>query len=290
MTNFSSTSMDKLNAFILINIGLITDSLGIYLFRVPNKFATGGVTGIAIIINRYYTGISVGLLMLILNIFLMVIALFFVGFGFGARTIYSSFALSGYVWLFGRLYAVNKPLTDDKLLELIFAMLLSAVGSAIVFYQNASTGGTDIIAKILKKKTRMNIGKTLLLIDFIITIFATFIFGIRIGMYSILGVIIKGVLIDYVIEGMYTSKHVVIVSNKPQEIKEYITKELKRGATIYRASGAMTNDEKQVINSIISRRESMKLRNYIKEIDAKAFVTIHNVSEIIGKGFKQNDL
>jgi uncharacterized membrane-anchored protein YitT (DUF2179 family) len=282
--------MDKLNAFILINIGLITDSLGIYLFRVPNKFATGGVTGIAIIINRYYTGISVGLLMLILNIFLMVIALFFVGFGFGARTIYSSFALSGYVWLFGRLYAVNKPLTDDKLLELIFAMLLSAVGSAIVFYQNASTGGTDIIAKILKKKTRMNIGKTLLLIDFIITIFATFIFGIRIGMYSILGVIIKGVLIDYVIEGMYTSKHVVIVSNKPQEIKEYITKELKRGATIYRASGAMTNDEKQVINSIISRRESMKLRNYIKEIDAKAFVTIHNVSEIIGKGFKQNDL
>lgn len=293
MTSFKFTNANiniGIKEFILINAGLLIDSLGIYFFRVPNHFANGGVAGIAIILNKVLENVSVGFLMLILNILLLLVGLVFVGFGFGARTIYGSFALSIFVWAWGKIYPVTHPLTGDTMLELIFAVLLSAIGAGIVFYQNASTGGTDIIAKILNRKTNLHIGKTLLITDFIITIFAFLIFGIRIGMYSILGVIMKGFLIDMVIGGFSVSKQLFIISERAEEIKNYIIYDLHRGATIYKAVGAATNSERLVINTVVSRGESIKLRNFVRHVDNKAFITINSVSEIVGKGFRSNDL
>lgn len=278
--------MKKLLDFLLINLGLIFVAAGIHFFKIPNHFATGGVSGLAIIIGHFYPEISVGPLMLIINILLLIVGFAMIGRNFGSKTVYSSFALSGMVWLFGKIAPMSHPFTNDGLLELIMSIILPAVGSAIVFNLNASTGGTDIVAKILNKLTDIDIGKALLIADFAITILAGFVYGVKIGMYSFLGLIMKAFLIDMVIEGFNLRKYMVIVSEQPDLVKDYIIQTLHRGATIYDASGAYTNNDKQVITTVVSRGQAVALRKYIREIDPNSFITITNTSEIIGKGFR----
>ena len=278
--------MKHIKEFLIINLGLLFVAVGIHFFKAPNSFATGGVSGLAIILDHFFTNLSVGPLMLIINGILLVFGLILLGSGFISKTLYSSLALSGMVWIFDTIAPLSKPLTGDTLLELAYAILLPAVGSAIVFNFGSSTGGTDIIAKVLNQYTSIDIGKALLVSDFIITVFAGLVFGIRIGMYSVLGLIMKGFLIDIVIEGFNIKKQVVIVSTRPDPIREYIIKNIQRGATIHEARGAFTDEVKHVITSVMSRKQALDLRNFIRRTDRNAFITITNSSEIIGKGFR----
>ena len=272
--------------FILINVGLLLVGIGICFFKIPNNFATGGVSGLAIIASSFFKDIDVGPMMLIINIVLLIVGFIFLGPDFGSKTMYSSFALSGIVWAIQKIYPLKHSLTDDMMLELIFSIIFPAIGSAIVFNLNASTGGTDIVAKILSKHTNLNIGKTLLLTDFLIAAGAGAVFGIKIGMYSILGLSLKAFVIDLVMEGFNVSKQFVIISTKSDEIKEYIVTQLHRGATIYKAEGAFSHKTEDVISTVLSRRQAIKLRTYIRSIDDSAFITISNTSETIGKGFR----
>ncbi len=279
----------RITDFLLINLGLLLVGTGISLFKIPNHFATGGVSGLAIIFSSFFPKIDVGPMMMIINIILMIVGYFFLGKDFGSKTVYSSFALSGIVWAIQKIYPLNQPLTDDMLLELVYSIIFPAIGSAIVFNCNASTGGTDIVAKILSKFTKLNIGKTLLLTDFLIAVGAGAVFGIKIGLYSVLGLIMKAFMIDMVIEGLNVSKIMVIISSRHQEIRDYIVKELRRGATIYKAEGAFTHQQENIISTVVSRRQAIKLRTYIRSIDPAAFITISNTSETIGKGFRNID-
>jgi uncharacterized membrane-anchored protein YitT (DUF2179 family) len=224
-----------------------------------------------------------------INAALVIVGFAVLGFGFGWRTIYASFVLSGMVWLFDALHHVAIPLTSDPLLELIFAIALPAVGSAIVFNQNASTGGTDIVAKILNKKTHINTGQALLISDFVIAASAIFVFGVKTGLYSILGLILKAFIIDLVIESLNINKKLEIITREPEAVRHYILKELGRGATIYAARGAYTDTEWQVIHSVVDRRQAFLIRAYVKQVDPKAFITITTTAEIIGKGFRDGD-
>jgi uncharacterized membrane-anchored protein YitT (DUF2179 family) len=283
---FKGMTMNKIKEFLLINLGLALVAAGIYFFKIPNHFATGGVSGMAIVIQHFSPGIAIGPWMLMINILFLIIGYALIGRNFGSKTVYSSLALSSMVWLLSKLYPLSKPFTNDTMLELILAILLPAIGSAICFNLNASTGGTDIVAKVLNKLTNLDIGKALLISDFIITILAGFVYGIRIGMYSFLGLILKAFVIDLVIEGMNLRKQLVIVSEKPELIQEYILKVLHRGATIHIAYGAFTHEEKHVITTIATRGQAFALRKYILEVDPTSFITITNTSEIIGKGFR----
>ncbi|MCX7771526.1 MAG: YitT family protein [Clostridia bacterium] len=278
--------MNRVKEFLYINLGLFLVAAGIHFFKVPNHFATGGVSGLAIVADHFFPNLSVGPLMMIINVAFLVLGLLLIGVEFTGKTAYSSIVLSGMVWLLDYLLPLKAPMTPDTLLELIFSIILPAVGSAIVFNMNASTGGTDIVAKILNKYTDLDIGKALLSSDFIITILAGVVFGVRIGMYSVLGLIMKGFLIDTVLEGVNLKKQMVIVSSNPDPIKAYIIEHIKRGATVYTAFGAYTNEEKHVITSVMSRKQALDLRNYIRQVDKNAFITITNTSEIIGKGFR----
>lgn len=282
--------MNKAREFLLINFGLLLVALGIHLFKIPNNFATGGVSGLAIITSHFFPKIPVGSFMFIINAILLIIGFTTINFEFGSKTVYSSFALSGMVWVLGEVFPVHKPLTGDTFLELVYAIILPAVGSAIVFNQNASTGGTDIVAKILTKYTQVHIGKTLLMADFIITVMAGVVFGIKVGMYSVLGLILKAFIVDLAIEGMNVCKQMAIISSRTEDIKNFIIGQMGRGATVYKATGAYTNEERDVITTVVTRRQAIKLRRYIREIDNKAFITITNTSEIIGKGFRNVDL
>lgn len=276
----------KMKEFLFINIGLFLVAIGIYYFLVPNNIAAGGVSGIAIVLNHFIPQISVGAIMLVMNVILLIIGMVFIGVGFGIKTIYSGIALSSMVWLLGVLYPISEPIMEDILIQLIYGIGLSAIGIAIVFNQEASTGGTDILARILNKYYKLNIGKSLLIVDFIVVILAVTVFGIKLGMYALLGVFMNGFIIDNVIEGFNISKEVVIISSKSKMITEFIVKEMERGATLYTAKGGFTNEEKEVIVTFLGRREFIRLRNYIKEKDPKAFIAVSHMHEILGEGFK----
>lgn len=278
--------INKLKEFFLINLGLLMVAIGIYLFKIPNNFATGGVSGLAIIINNFLPGLSVGLLMMIINTVLLIMGFITVGVNFGSKTVYSSYVLSGLVSLLQNIYPIPRPLTGETFLELIYAIVFTAVGSSIVFSQGASTGGTDIVAKILNKYTHINIGKTLLIADFSIAIMAGVVFGIKTGLYSVFGLTLKAFVIDLVIENLNISKQLVIISGKPDDICIFILNELKRDATVHKAKGAFTNEEKLVITTIVNRKQATRLREYVYKLDRDAFITISNTSEIIGKGFR----
>lgn len=271
--------------YIMITIGLALVAAGFYFFLVPNDLAVGGVSGLAMIINHYMPSLTIGIIMLVLNVILFIIGFIFIGSSFGIKTIYSSFGLSGMVWGLEKLWPMSSSITNDIFLELIFGILIAAVGLGMVFNQNASTGGTDIIAKILNKYFHLDIGKALLAADFFVTILAGVAYGPKIGMYALIGVIMNGFIIDAVIAGMNVVKKVEVVSSKGEEIKKYIIEELNRGATLYSAKGAYTNEDKEIITTVLGKKQFIKLRNHIKEIDKKAFVITYNVHETLGEGF-----
>ncbi|TDT63707.1 YitT family protein [Fonticella tunisiensis] len=273
--------------YFYITIGIMLVASGIYYFLVPNDLAAGGVSGLAIVINHYIPTISVGLLMLTMNIILFIIAFILIGPSFGGRTIYASLGLSGAIWILERLFPIKEKVTGDLLLSVLFGILLTGIGMGIVFNRNASTGGTDIIAKMLNKFFHIDVGKALLMSDFSITLMAGLTFGKEVGMYALLAVIINGFLIDEVINGLNMAKQVTIISTKGDEIKKYIMEHLGRGLTIYNAKGAYTGEEKEVLMAVMSRKEFVRLREFIREIDHKAFITVSNVHEVLGEGFKE---
>ncbi|MCB2357753.1 YitT family protein [Clostridium estertheticum] len=275
--------------YILITIGIALVALGLYFFLIPNDLAVGGVSGLAMVINQYMPGLTIGALMFVLNVVLFVVGFMFIGSSFGVRTMYASFGLSGMIWVLEKLFPMSGSITNDIFLELIFGILIGAVGMGMVFNQNASTGGTDIIAKMLNKYFHLEIGKSLLIADFFITILAGVAFGPRIGMYALLGVIINGYTVDAVIAGINNCKKVEVVSSKGEEIKRFIIEDLNRGATLYMAKGAYTNDEKEIITTVLGKKQFIKLKNHIKEIDKTAFIITYNVHETVGEGFKDID-
>ena len=171
-------------------------------------------------------------------------------------------------------------------MELIFAIFLPALSAAILFNIGASGGGTDIIAMILKKYTSVPIGTALFLVDCVIVISSCFVFDIQTGLFSLTGLLAKSLVIDNVIESINRCKVFLIVCDDPDPICEFIYQELKRSATVYKAHGAFTHNQKMIIMSVMKRGQAVQLRNFVKRYQPGAFIAIVNSSEIIGKGFR----
>lgn len=276
---------NKVKDFLLLFTGSVLVAIGTYFFLAPNKIAAGGISGIAIIINSIIPMLPIGGLMMCMEVILFLLGILVIGPFFGGKTIFCSFSISGIILIFEEVFPNINPISDDVLIQLIFGVLICGLGMGIVFNQNASTGGTDIIAKIINKYFNISIGNSLLAADIVITIAATSIFGINIGLYSILGVIINCTLIDKVIKALNTYKQVAIISSQGEEIKRYIMDILERSATIYYAKGAYNNNESEVITTILSRKQFIQLKDYIGSIDDRAFITINEVNEVVGEGF-----
>lgn len=279
-------SREHLTYFIMLNLGLFVTAAGIHFFKSPNHFAMGGTSGISIVASTLFPALNVGDFMLLVNAALILFGLVFLGPRSMGITIYSSLALSLYVQALELLYPMPLPFTQDTFLELCFAVVLPAAGSAIVFNIGSSTGGTDILAMIVSRHTSLEIGKALLVCDFLIAASTLFVYDTRTGLYCILGLLAKAFLVDSVIEGINTRKKITIVSTHSEEILDFIMKRLRRSATVYDARGAYTHQSLQVITTIVGRRQAVELRNFIRKIDSKAFLSIVNSSETIGKGFR----
>lgn len=279
-----SIMKSKLKNFSLLTISTLIMAVGIYFFKFANNFTFGGITGIAVLVAKFLP-ISASDFSFVVNILLLIIGWIVLGKSFAEKTAYSTILLSISLSLLERIYPMSHPLTNEPLLELIFAILLPALGSAILFNIGASSGGTDVIAMILKKYTSVDIGKGLMISDLIFTLAGFLVFNVKTGLYSLFGLIMRSALIDNFIESFNRSKYFHVVTSNATCICDFIQNDLQRGATIVNSTGAFTGDDKYIILTVLSPSQAVKLRNFIKEQDPKAFLLVSNTSEIIGKGF-----
>ena len=242
----SQPALQTLKEYAVITAAVLIMDIGIYVFKFPNNFSFGGVSGMAVVICRFlpFTASQINLF---INLLLLLVG-----------------------------FAV---------LELCFAIILPALAAALLFFENASGGGTDIIAMIIKKYSTMNISTALLVTDLIVVILAFLIFDTLTGLCSVLGLIAKTLLIDKTIERMKLNKFFTIISNNPQPICDFITKDLNHSATLYDAVGAYSDQQRTVILTVVDVKQAVYLQRFIHDTEPTAFIAITKSSEIIGKGF-----
>lgn len=284
--------MNKTGRITAQDIMIITGAISVmamltYFFNIPNNFCFGGISGFAIAISGATGFGSPATLAAIINIVLLFLGFIFLGKSFGIKSTYASLLLSFELAMLEKFIPRFGTLTNEPLIELIFSVILNGFVSASLFNIGASSGGSDIIAMIIKKYTALNnIGKALLACDSIVIISCYFIFGIQSGMFSTMGLAVKSFMIDGVLERFNLCKYFTIITTKPAEICDYITKNLGRGATEMDAKGYFTNEDKTVIFTVLNRRQAVMLQHVVKEIDPHSFVMITNTSEVMGKGFR----
>ncbi|MFR9145813.1 MAG: YitT family protein [Mediterraneibacter sp.] len=274
----------NLKHFFLLTASTLLMAFGTYFFKFTNNFTFGGITGLAVLVAR--TGLmSAGDFNLIASMLLLIAGLIILGKEFAARTAYCSILLSVALSVMERLWPMSEPLTSQPMLELCFAIALPALGSAVLFNIGSSSGGTDIIAMILKKYSSFDIGRALMISDAVITTASFFVFDIETGLYSFLGLAIRSFMIDNFIESFNLSKYFNVVCDNPEPICDFIVHTLGRSASVCLAKGAYSGKDKYLILTALNRVQAVKLRNFIKVQDPEAFILISNTSEIIGKGF-----
>lgn len=271
--------------YAMLTLGTFLVAAGVYFFKFPNQFNTGGVTGLAVILNAVIPAVSASTFASAINIAFLVLGFVALDRSFGVRTVYCSVLfsalLSGLEWL----CPLSAPLTDQKTLELFFAVILPSLGAAILFNLQSSTGGTDILAMILKRFSSMDIGMALLYVDVLIAASTLYFVGMEAGLYSILGLVLKSVVVDSVIESLNRRKSFIAVTSCPEEVCDFITHKLNRSATFWEAQGAYSHEAKWVVLAALSRSQAVALRVYLKSADPHAFILVTNSSEIFGKGF-----
>lgn len=267
-----------------ITLIVLAMDLIIYFFQLPNHFVFGGVTGIAVLLSsvtpfRFFT------LNLFINALLIAAGFLCIGRKFGLRTIYVT-ALSALLFgILERVCPLAAPLTGEPLLETIVVIFAIALSSAALFQKDACSGGTDIAAMIIRNYVKIDIGKALLAVDMAAVLFSFSIYGITIGLFSLLGLLCKAFVIDTCIESLNLSKYFTIICTRPEPLCGYIRRELGRGATIYQAQGSYTREKRYIILTAVKRTQAVLLRNFVRSCEPEAFLIITNSSEVVGKGF-----
>ena len=269
-----------------LNLGTVILAIGVYFFKFPNHFTTGGVSGISILVAHYIPSVTTATLNLILNVLLLLIGVIFMGRGFGVKTAYSALLSSLLTLFFERAVPMDAPMTSQPVLELMFAVGLPAVGSAILFNVDASSGGTDIIAMLVKKYSHMNIGLALGIADLIVAVGACLAFGMETGLFSLFGLFLKSYMVDLVMDNLRTYKVFQIITDNPEPICKYIMEKLHHSATVMEGQGSFTHEQRKVIMTVINRSQAIRLQTFVRATDPHSFITITSSSEIVGKGFR----
>ncbi|MBQ6461804.1 MAG: YitT family protein [Pseudobutyrivibrio sp.] len=271
--------------YLMFTIASAVMVIGIYFFKFPNHFSFGGVSGLSIVLAALLPH-TPGYINLVINIVLLILGFITFGKSFGIKTTYITLLVSFGPSILEKLAPMDGPLTTQPVLELMFAIALPAFASAVFFNLGASSGGTDIVAMILKKYTKVDIGTALFMSDVIIVILACLVFNVETGLFSLVGLLAKSLVVDETIENINLAKYFTIICTNPEPIVDYIMNDLGKGATVYKAEGAYGHTEKTVILTILKRQQAVELKNFIRRNQPGAFIAITNSSEIIGKGFR----
>lgn len=270
--------------YVAITFAAILMDIGVYVFKFTNHFSFGGVSGMAVLLEELLP-MSAAEINLIINMALLVLGFACLGKGFGVKTAYVTVLSSVLLNIFEKVIPLSAPLTDQTMLELVYAIVLPAFAAALFFFENASGGGTDILAMILKKHTTLNIATALLVIDAVIVVASFLIYDVKTGLYSVCGLLAKTMVIDNSIEQMKLCKYFTIICRKPEPICDYIKNSLHRTATIYHGQGAYSHEDETIVLSALDRKQAVQLQRFIHKTEPTAFIMITKSSEIIGKGF-----
>ncbi|MEL3908850.1 MAG: YitT family protein [Treponemataceae bacterium] len=275
----------KIKNFVLLNLGTLLVSFGIHFFKYPNHFALGGISGVSVVLAALFPILTPAKVAFVINVLLIVLGLLLLGKNFAGKTIYASLLMSVLLIVFEKLFPMSSPFTDEKFMELILAIIFSGGGGAILFNINASSGGTDIIAMIIHKFTKANIGNALLASDALVVLATFFVFDTTTGILSSIGLIFKSTIVDHLLERFNRVKVFTIITYKQDEVGEFVTKHLQRTCTRIPAIGQYTGKDLSVFIVAVDLNQANILEKTVKEIDPSAFLLVDASSQIIGRGF-----
>ncbi len=275
-------TLQKVKEFIYILLGSATVALSFNLFLLPNKVASGGVSGISTILNSLF-GWEAAYVQWAFNIPLFIAGIIFLGKVYGARTLIGTLFLPFVVYLSRNL----EPATFDPLLGALFGGIGVGLGLGITFRGNASTGGTDLAAQIVHKFTGISLGKSVAFIDGLIVLTAAIVFDIESGLYALIGLFVTSKTIDLVQVGLGNSKMALIITNRQDEVRQEIFSKLDRGVTKLSGYGGYTDDERPMLMCVVDQKEFTKLKQVVQSVDTSAFVVVMDASEVLGEGFKR---
>lgn len=270
--------------YIWIFFGSFLISAGLYFFLIQHDIAAGGVSGFSVVLSNIFPVLSVGVTNAVLNVLIMSLGVIILGFDFAKKSIFASLVLSAFIIIFERIFP-DVILTNDKIINIIFGAITMSLGLAIVFYNGSSTGGTDLIASVLNKLTGIPIHISMFLADFVVVISSMIVFGVELGLYAVLTIMIQSMGIDYFIQGFGRKIAILVISDKYEEINKLIISKHKKGVTLLKAEGGYSYDDKKVVMTVTPFRMYPKIREEIINVDKKAFIFTYQVSEVLGEGF-----
>ena len=251
----------------------------VYFFLVPSHTSVSSISGLGIVLSNFVP-LPLSAITMVLNIVLLIIGFFTCGREFGAKTVYTSVMLPVFLGLFERLFPDFGSMTDSQELDVLCYILVVSVGLSILFNRNASSGGLDIVAKIMNKYLHVDLGKAMSLSGMCVALSSAFVYDKKTVVLSVLGTYVNGIVLDYFIFDQNVKRRVCIITKKEEELREFIINNLHSGATIYEAIGAYNFEKHNEIITIVDKREYQALMNYISSSDPEAFITVYKVSDI----------
>jgi uncharacterized membrane-anchored protein YitT (DUF2179 family) len=276
--------------YALMTLGILITAWGLNAFLIPNKLAAGGVSGLATVfyylfLDEFGVTVPIGVQMLLMNAVLLVIGVRAKGWRYGAKTVYGMVAMSVAV-------DVLAPFTPhlashDQLLAVLYGGAITGIGMGLVFKARGNTGGTDIVAQLLVEKVNLGIGQLMLLADAFVTLVAAIVLGPDLALYGAVAVFVMGAVIDVVQEGLSVEKAAFIICDEPGRVADAVLHQLGRGATGFVARGLYSAEQREVVFTVVSRREIDALKALVHAVDPRAFVVIANVHEALGEGFRE---
>ena len=272
--------VEVIKEYVVITLAIVIISLAVFFFLMPSNLSVGSISGLAIVLHNFIP-LSVSAMTMIMNVALLIVGFILLGKEFGAKTVYTSILLPACIGVLEKLFPNNTSIMGDPFIDMICYVFIVSIGLAMLFTRNASSGGLDIVAKLLNKYIHMDLGKAMSTPGMVVAISSIFVSGLNAVVLSVLGTYLNGVVLDYFIFGSNQKKRVCIVSQREEEIRQFILNDLHSGATIYEAIGAYNLDPKREIITIVDKNEYSKLMSFIEKTDSNAFVTVYTVNKVI---------
>lgn len=268
-----------LREFCIITVGTIIVAAAVYFFMLPSHVTVGSVSALALVISNFIP-LPVSVLTLIMNVFLLAVSFLLLGADFGVKSVYGAVLLPAAMWVFEQLFPGFQSITQDPLLDVICYILVVNVGLAMLFTCNASSGGIDTIAKLMNRFLHIDLGQAMSISGILVALTSALCYDAKTVVLSVLGTYFGGIFLDHFIFGMNIKRKVCIISDRSDEIVDFILHELHSGASLYQATGAYHRTVRREINTIVDKQEYRRLMEYVKDADPNAFVTVYAVNEI----------
>lgn len=273
-------TLETIYEWIMITIATAIVAAAVFFFLIPSHVSVGSISGLAIVIGNFIS-MPISAITMVLNVGLLVIGFIFVGREFGGKTVYTSVLLPVIIGVFEKIFPNNASITADPFLDMICYVFVVSIGLAMLFNRNASSGGLDIVAKLMNKFLHMDLGNAMSVSGMVVALSSALVYDKKIVVLSVLGTYLNGIVLDHFIFGFNLKKRVCIVSRKEEEIRDFILHQLHSGATVYEAYGAYNLEPRREIITIVDKNEYAKLMTFIEKTDPAAFVTVYTVNKII---------